>query len=273
MLDTVKLYFSYYFNAQTKYKIHSPFVYDFFMSISDMDKEFYCFKEIEKLRSKLLATQDEIVFEEMGAGSKVFDSNSKRRKIRDIATTSLSSKNECKTLFNIVNALKPTKILELGTSLGISTAYLASARPSATILTIEGNKSVLDIAYQIWGEMQLQNVTAFNGKFEDLLPAIMNKHTDIDMVYIDGNHAYEATLNYYKNALPIIENNKGCMIFDDIHWTKDMQNAWQFIIKDPRVTLSLELFDLGIVFFNPIAPKQHFTLIEYWKKPWQIGLF
>jgi predicted O-methyltransferase YrrM len=238
-----------------------------------MEKEFYCFQEIEKLRRNLLANKEEIFFEEIGAGSKVFDSTIDKRRVCDIAKTSLSSRNECKTIFNIVKTLKPKKILELGTSLGLATTYMACARPSATILTIEGNKSVLDIAYQFWGEMHLQNVTALNGRFEELLPAIIDNHRDLDMVYIDGNHTYEATINYFNIVAPLMEINKGCIIFDDIHWTKEMYRAWQELIQDSKVTLSIELFDLGIVFFDPIAPKQHFTLIDYWKKPWQIGLF
>ena len=243
------------------------------MSISDMDKEYYCFQEIEKLRRKLIENKEEITFKEMGAGSKVFDSKINIRRVCDIAKTSLSSRNECRTIFNIVNTLKPNNILELGTSLGLATTYMACAKPSAHILTVEGNKGVLEIAYQIWGEMQLQNVTALNGKFEDLLPAIVDAHHDLDMIYIDGNHTYEATINYFKMSAPLIAKNKGCIIFDDIHWSEEMYFAWQEILQDYRVTLSIELFDLGIVFFNPIAPKQDFALIDFWKKPWQIGLF
>lgn len=151
-------------------------------------------------------------------------------------------------------------ILELGTSLGIGTAYLATASKNAQITTIEGSKEIAQKAKSNFNSMDLQNVHQVIGNFDDILPDVLKNITAIDLVFIDGNHRKEATLDYFEKIMPFVHEDS-ILIFDDIHWSKGMHEAWLAISNDKRVVLSIDVFQFGLVFFLPsIKEKQHFVL-------------
>ena len=239
--------------------VHSPFVYDLLTNVIYVQADYYPFKNIEKLREQLLDSDKEIVFTDLGAGKKKDDSATSTKKIKTIAQRSAKSAKYGQLLFRLVNHFQPSQVLELGTSLGISTAYLASANKQANIITIEGSKAVADIARQNFKQLQLQNIEQVIGNFDDVLPTIINDLKRIDFVFIDGNHCKTATINYFNTCLKKAHSN-AVLVFDDIYWSDEMMEAWDEIKKNNQVTVSIDLFFMGLVFFKEGQAKQHFVI-------------
>lgn len=269
-MDAIILYLKYYFKADTIYNIHSPFVYDFIVNILDHSKPYYAFDKLEYQRKMLLSNDNYIDVVDLGAGSKT-DMGSKR-KISQIASTALGSKKKCKILFHLVDSYNANHILELGSCLGLSSLYMHYARKKAIIDTIEGSPQIAKIARKLHKANGASTINVHEGEFDQVFENLLTKDTQYDLIYIDGNHTYEATRSYYKKLSSLVPSS-GCIVFDDINWSKGMRQAWEEIIEDPKITLSIDLYDMGIVFFNPGLKKQNFTIIEYYNKPWKIGLF
>ena len=80
-----------------------------------------------------------------------------------------------------------------------------------------------------------------------------------DLVYIDGNHDREKTLYYFQDLKRKIDNDT-LFIFDDIHWSRSMHQAWTEILASDMVTVSLDTFQWGLVFFRNEQPRQHFKI-------------
>lgn len=151
-------------------------------------------------------------------------------------------------------------ILELGTSLGITTAYLASADPEATVITMEGADAVADIAQRNFNEVGLKNIEIVRGNFDETLRGVLQKMPAIDLAFIDGNHQQEPTERYFEQLLPHIHNNT-LLIFDDIHWSSGMEAAWKNIIAQESVVCDIDLFYIGIVSFRKeFKEKQAFSI-------------
>lgn len=253
-------YLKYYITASNGkgHGVHSPFVFDFITKVLNDDRYFYAYESIENLRQLLLADERQLIIEDFGAGSRVKKTN--LRSVKDIAGSSLKPKKFGQLLFRIVNQYSPTTILELGTSLGVTTAYLASAKPASVVVTMEGSKAVAQVAKNNFCNLNLSNIQLVEGNFDETLPATVKKAGKVDLAFIDGNHRYEPTIRYYRQLLPAVHEHS-VLIFDDIHWSKEMEQAWDEITKDPAVMLSIDLFFIGLVFFRKEQKvKQHFTI-------------
>jgi predicted O-methyltransferase YrrM len=237
--------------------IHSPFVYQLNEQVFQEKTPYYAFEEIESIRAKLLLTTKSIAVKDLGAGSKT--NRKADRKINEIAKTALKSPAKAQLLFRLAHYLKPVTILELGTSLGITTAYLAKALPSSSISTIEGAEEVAKVARINFDKLQLKNIQLIVDNFDDALQQELQKTGKAEFVFFDGNHRKEPTINYFEQCLTYAEENS-VFIFDDIYWSAEMKEAWQEIKKNPRVSLSIDLFDLGLVFFKKGQAKEHFTV-------------
>lgn len=255
-----KSYFLYYIKAQNGkgHGVHSPFVFDFIIYVLNDKKEYECYGEIESLRKQLLRDNSIIKVEDFGAGSAVIPF--KKRKINDIARSSLKNEKFAKLLYRIVNYYKPQSIIELGTSLGITSCYLACANKNADVVTFEGSKEIAKIATQIFKKANFENIKLIEGNFDITFKETLAKLKTVDLAFIDGNHRRDATINYFicliKKSSP-----KSIFIFDDIHWSSGMEEAWKEIQDNEAVTLTIDLFFIGIVFFNPdFKVKQHFTI-------------
>ena len=233
----------------------------------DVAKVYHAFTSIENERKKLLVNRDKINFIDLGAGN-----NSGERTISEIARGSLSSIRQSRLLFNLVAYYRPVNIVELGTSLGISTMYLASVNSKTKVFTIEGNPSSAMVARNLFKKYGLNNIVPIEGNFDDKLPELLSQLKNIGLAYIDGNHTEEATLNYF-NALTNKIDERSILVFDDIYWSKGMAEAWRKIKQDKRVTLTIDLYDIGIVFFDTQLSKEDMVLIQYWKKPWKLGFW
>jgi predicted O-methyltransferase YrrM len=255
-----KKYFNYYFKAQNGkgHGVHSPFVFDFIIHVLNDQKKYDCYSKIESLREELLKNSTVIEVEDFGAGSAVIPL--KKRRIKDIANSSLKKKKFAQLLFRIAKYYHSKNIVELGTSFGISTCYLASADDNSKVLTLEGSHNIARIALNNFKEIALNNIELIEGDFGKTLPVTIDKIENIDLLFVDGNHRKKATLEYFHFFLK--KSNAGSIfIFDDIHWSQEMEEAWKLIQQHDSVTLTIDLFFIGLVFFSKdFKVKQHFSI-------------
>ena len=247
-------YIAYRKKAKNEFKIHSPFMYDLYTHVIK-DKTFYAdYETIENIRRGFLHSEQRINVSDLGAGQQ-----SGEKRISRIAKNALKSPKNARLIYRLIRRFQYQNILELGTSLGITTSYMAHANPDARVVSIEGCPETAKTAKQGWNAQQLTNVSVEIGNFSDVLPNLLEKMPRLDLVFFDGNHQKQPTLDYFQSVLPHLHENS-LLIFDDIHWSKEMEEAWETIIADPRVYVSLDLFQMGIVFVNPRYEKQHYVL-------------
>jgi predicted O-methyltransferase YrrM len=253
-------YLQYYFTASNGkgHGMHSPFVFEFITKILN-DKTIYPeYKKVEALRNQLLNNNSVLEVEDFGAGS-VIDKKNKRN-ISSIAKNAAKPKKFGQLFFRMVKYYQPKTILELGTSLGITTSYLSLAKPDARLITMEGSKEVAGVAKRNLRNLEIGNVEVIEGNFDIALSSVISQLSSIDFVFIDGNHRKEPTERYFKELLAKINNNS-ILVFDDIHWSTEMESAWETIKKDAAVTCSIDLFFIGIVFFRKeFKEKQDFVI-------------
>lgn len=255
-----KKYLNYYLKAQNGkgHGTHSPFVFDFIIHVLNDKKKYDCFSKIELLRKALLKNDTTIEVEDFGAGSAVIPF--KNRVVKNIAASSLKKKKYAQLLFRIAKYYQSKTIIELGTSFGITSCYLASANRSSKIFTFEGAHNIAKIALQNFEEIQLKNIELTEGNFEKTLSQLDDKVENIDLLFVDGNHRKNATLKYFDFFLNK-SNEHSIFIFDDIHWSVEMEEAWKLIQEQDSVTMTIDLFFIGIVFFsNDFRVKQHFSI-------------
>ena len=253
-------YLSYKFRVKQKYGygIHSPFVFELLKKTIRNFKSFDCYKDIENLRKTAKHSDKLIEVEDFGAGSHVLKSN--KRKIKDIAQYSLTKKKYAKLLFRLVNHFKPKTILEFGTSLGITTIYLAKGNSNAKVITLEGSKEIAEEAKNNFKKINVKNINLITGEFDKTLPKTLLEIKNLDFVFFDGNHTKEATLSYFNQCLPYVLNDT-VFVFDDIHWSKQMEEAWKEIKNHKEITVTIDLFFMGLVFFRKENYcKQNFTI-------------
>jgi len=251
-------YFYYYFTSSTKHQIHSPFVFELLTNVISTRKKFPEFKKINAVRTLLLNSNKEIVRKDKGAGSSV-NSLQKKSVVKNIAKYSAISKKQGEWLFRLVKYFNASNIIELGTSLGISTLYQALANEKAKIISIEGCDETAQTAKENFEKLHIFNIELLNGDFQTQLPVALSQLNQLDFVFFDGNHQKEATLNYVHLCLPFIHNNS-IFVFHDIRWSKKMEESWKEIKQHPLVTVTIDLFFMGLVFFRKEQAKEHFII-------------
>jgi len=253
-------YLHYYVTAANRkgHGIHSPFVFDFVTKVLNDRTEYEDYDRVESLRKKSLKDQTILSIEDHGAGSSL--SGSKERSVSSIARHAVKSKKYAQLLYRIVKYYQSNSIIELGTSLGITTGYLSLAAPGENVSTFEGSTEVASIARQNFKTLELQNVKLTEGNFDYTLPSVLYHLTSVDFAFIDGNHRREPTENYFHWLLEKANSNS-IFIFDDIHWSKGMEKAWEHIQEHPAVRCTIDLFFIRLVLFRPeFKEKQHFTI-------------
>lgn len=250
-------YLIYLLRAKDEHSLHSPFLFELYENVIEPSAEYYKFKEIEAIRSEMLLSDKTIEVIDLGAGSRV--SKSSVRKVSSIAKHAVKQDKFGKLLFRLVNHFKPKTILELGTSLGVTTSYLATTNSQQQVITFEGCPNISAIAEKNFQKLDLKNVKQVLGNFDKTLPIELVNTDKIDFVYIDGNHRKEPTLTYFKQLLEK-SHNETILVFDDIHWSSEMETAWREIKKSSNVSVTIDLFYLGIVFLRKELAKQDFVL-------------
>ena len=248
-------YIKYKSKAHNLHGLHSPFVYSLYENVIGTEQQYYFFVNAEILRNELLQNETKIEKIELGTGNK----KNKKIKISNIAKTVLKSSKEAQLMFKLVNYFQPKNILEIGTSLGLTTSYIAAANTHANVVTLEGCPNTLAVAKSNFEKLRIKNVTTHLGNFDEILPPVLSKMQTLDLVFFDGNHRYEPTMNYFNLSLEK-SNENSVFVFDDIHWSAEMTKAWEEIKNHKDVTVSIDLYSVGIVFFRTQQAKQHFIL-------------
>lgn len=249
-------YLKFLIKSKNHHGIHSPFVFNFVTKAVYKKLNPENIISIDKYRKHLLKNHTEIKITDYGAGSKIFKSNS--RKISQIAKHAGISLKRSKLLYKTVQYFKPTSILEIGTSLGIATSTMAMSAPNAKIVTLEGCDETSKVARKLFEKYAYKNIHLYTGDFKDTLPKVL-KDNSYDLIYFDGNHTKKATLEYFKQSLQSIHNNS-VLIFDDIHWSQGMEEAWDEIKNHELVKVTIDTFQWGFVFFRKEQEKEHFII-------------
>jgi predicted O-methyltransferase YrrM len=256
-LHLVYNYLIYSSKCVNEHGVHSPFVFDLLIHTIYNRTDFYTYKKIEKLRAELLESEQTVNCIDLGAGSLI--QNKRSRSVKELVVSAAKPAKFSQLLFRLIDHFQPNTVLELGTSLGISTSYMASANSKTKIITIEGCEEIAAIAKKNFNQFQLKNIEQHIGNFDDVLPGILSKLDKLDFAFFDGNHRKEATLNYFEQCSEKAHDNS-VFVFDDIYWSAEMKEAWQEIKNNERVTVTLDLFFMGIVFFRKEQVKQHFVI-------------
>ena len=252
-------YLYYRLRAGDEHSIHSPFVYKLYSEIIRSKASYEIFEGIETVRRELLQSQKSIRVLDLGAGSR--RQKGSQRKVSDITRHAEKSARFGQLLFRLVQYFQPSVIFDLGTSFGLTTLYLAAAAPKSRIFTFEGCPETIRLARQNFDRMGFGHIQPVEGNLDVTLSRTLNDEnlTYVDFAFFDANHRYQPTVNYFETLLSRA-HEQSVFIFDDIHWSEEMEEAWTYIRNHPRVMLTIDLFQVGIVFFRANQPKQHFVL-------------
>lgn len=255
----IKPYLKFLYNSKNEHGVHSPFVFDLVTKCFYDKTKYPEYSILKYYRKSLTENKNFIEVTDFGAGSRVFKSN--RRQISKIAKTAGISPKRAELLFRITKYFQPETILEIGTSLGLATSALSLGNVNAKITTLEGCSNTLAVAKQQFqtSNFKSEDIEFINTEFSSYLRNSKLTTPNYQLIYFDGNHSKQATLNYFELLLPTI-TNETVWIFDDIHWSLEMEEAWETIKNHPKVTVTIDTFQWGIVFFRTEQEKEHFTI-------------
>ncbi len=256
MLYQIRTYLKFLWNSKNEHGVHSPFVYDLVTQCFYDKKAKPEYAVLKKYRKSLLQNKNTIEVTDFGAGSRVFKSNT--RIVSQIAKTAGISPKRSELLLRMVQYFQPEQVLEIGTSLGLATSALSLGNPKATITSLEGCPNTMSIANIQLQLQNLKNIALVTTEFSTYLKTATG-NGNWKLIYFDGNHSKAATLNYFELLVPTISNDS-VWIFDDIHWSTDMEAAWETIKNHPRVTVTIDTFQWGLVFFRTEQEKEHFVI-------------
>ena len=257
MLHTLKSYLNFLLKSKNEHGVHSPFVFDLVTKCFYDKKIKPEYSILKRYRKSLLKNYNTIEVTDFGAGSKVFKSNT--RAINQIAGNAGISKKGAQLLFRITNYFQPESILEIGTSLGLATSALSLGNPNAIITTLEGCPTTLAIAKKQFEKFNFKNINPIETEFQSYLKNFQHPASNFQLIYFDGNHSKQATLAYFELLLPTV-TKESVWIFDDIQWSPEMVEAWGIIKIHPKVTVTVDTFQWGLVFFRQEQPKEHFVI-------------
>ncbi|MDQ2656407.1 MAG: class I SAM-dependent methyltransferase [Bacteroidota bacterium] len=254
LLFRLKSYLSYWLEAVDEHSLHSPFFFDLYTTQIKSPPTQKRFVEIESLRRKLLNDHRMIAVRDLGSGGQ----QNPDKRISDIARTSLSSSKYSAVFSALTTYFDSSLIIELGTSFGINTLYLA-AKPDAVVTTFEGAPAVADIAALTFEFASASNIKLVVGNIDRTLPSFLQGVRRVDFAFVDANHRYEPTLQYCEWLMKKV-HEKSVIVLDDIHHSPEMDKAWRTLKAHRLVYASADLFRCGILFFDPSLNKQHVIL-------------
>ncbi|MCK9451921.1 MAG: class I SAM-dependent methyltransferase [Bacteroidales bacterium] len=255
----IKQYISYFFKAKGLHSLHSPFVFDLAKNVLNDHQKYPEYELLLKQRKRLLNNRNLIETVDFGtkAGNKEFATY--RERVQKLTKQRSHSVRCNQLLFRISRFYRPQFVLEFGTATGLGTAALAIGNPDAKVITLEGCASIAHIASGSFERLDITNIEIVIGNFNTVLSDVINRFPKLDMVFFDGNHQKIPTLNYFHHCLTK-SHDESVFVFDDIHWSDDMNEAWNEIQQHEAVTVTIDLFQFGLVFFNKGLSKQHFVL-------------
>lgn len=260
MIGLIRLligYIIYWFSSVGRHGLQSTFLYNLNEAVWRFDKKSHSQNRIEEYREACLKNNSIIAVKDFGAG--VNGQTKKELTIASIAKNAAKPPKYARMLFRLMEYLKPEDVIELGTSLGISSLYIASGNPKMKLTTLEGCDTTAAFTRKQFEQFSDLSIKVITGNFDDTLAACLQSKQKVDAVYIDGNHRLVPTIKYFEMCLPYL-HDESFIIFDDINWSQEMKQAWKEIIKHPSVRISIDLYMMGIVFFNPGFSKEDFKI-------------
>ena len=261
--------------------VHSPYLFEWVRMVMMDKNSFYIWGEIERCREKMLRDERELEFVDYGSGKlkgengKLKGANGERRRVCDIARRSLAKRKYAQMLSRLVNWLgashclengsgtayslefRGLTIVELGTSLGVTTAYMAAMDSRNRVVTFEGCEAVANMARENWKALNINNIECRVGKID--AEQLTRDIEHLDVAFIDANHTYVSTCEYF-DVLAGKVREKSVIVVDDIHYSEEMEKAWKAICADERVTSTIDLYQMGLVFFDKHYWKRHYTM-------------
>ncbi len=251
-------YLRYWFFAKHKkgHGIHSPFIYKLIINVLNNKSNDETLNKVFDVYNKLRKSKGVLEFDEIGAGTNY--KKSKKITIGKIVKRSSINRKYGKLIYNLIKYFNPTEILELGTSVGISGAYIAQAAPRSNFKSIEGIEEKIIIAKETASGFK-HHTEFIHGNFDNTLDSVLEKYDKLDLVFFDGNHKKQSTINYFNSCLEKI-HNETIFIFDDIHWSDEMEEAWAEIKNHPKVNVSVDIFRMGLIFFRKELSYQHYVI-------------
>jgi predicted O-methyltransferase YrrM len=251
-----KTYFTYWLDQVAEHSLHSPFLFDFYTRVLHAKSDQAIFQHIEQQRKEYLHNTTLLTIQDPGAGSTNLKTSSRR--VCDIARTSLSSSKYSSLYTRIIQQFKCKSIVELGTSLGINTLYLAIS-PESSVTTLEGASPIANIAQDTFRNLHAKNIRLVEGNINTTLYTYLDRCTSLDFAFLDANHRYEPTLKYFDAIVQKI-HTRSVVVLDDIHYSPEMEKAWNHVRKHALVYASIDLYRCGLLFFDPSLNKQHVVL-------------
>lgn len=254
-------FFNYLIKRKSIQYIHSPFLFSLMQYVFDDSKKNRppVFYDIENHRKTLTTNKKTIVFNDYGTGGD--KKKEKNIAIKKIAIKSLKQAKYARFLYRLVKHIKPLNVVELGTSLGITTVYLSlGVEGKGQICTVEADKNIQVIAKENWEKILGENkIKSYLFDGNEKWPMLCNNLEKIDFLFIDANHRKEAMIRYLLQAMPYL-HKKSVVVFDDINWSYETLEAWTLIKERKEVSLSFDIYQMGILFFDDSLSKEDYTL-------------
>jgi len=258
-LRLIWTYLIYFFKSKTRYKIHSPFVYELVTNVLRDKTKYADFEDLREVTKRQAEREDLIETVDFGAGSGDYGYTTSMVPKGKIVKQRTSGNKQLTLLYKLSKYLKPDIILEFGTAAGVSAAYMKKGNPSAKLVTLEGCASLADFAESTFQKLHIKGIEVISGNFDVTLNEVLHRLKKLDMVFFDGNHRKAPTLRYFETCLKLADENS-VFVFDDIHWSSGMEEAWEAIKANPEVSITIDLFWLGLVFFKKGIAKQDFII-------------
>lgn len=274
---SLKQYLKFLARSKNQYGVHSPFVFKLVTQCFYDSVYYQDYDRLWQFRRELAQSKASIEVTDLGSGSRVGQLNKTSKKVHSMLRHAGASKKRQRLLYRLGAYFKPTQILELGTHLGMGTTALCLGAKPNRLITVEGCPETAQFTqnnFEVWGSNnpELNAIELINNNFEDFLKALhqdLNTLQDLksarssqntfDLIYLDGHHDGPATLRYFESLKKYTHDNT-ILIIDDIHWSIGMSAAWQQIISDPKVSVSIDIFFCGFLFFHPTQAKEDFVI-------------
>ncbi len=251
----VLAYLKFLFSSTNQHGVHSPFIYNFVTKCLYDKTQYEAYSKLKAYRKTLHSSKTMLQVTDLGQGSKIL--NNYQRKVSKMIQTSSSTKKETRILFRLSKYFNFNTVLELGTSLGMGTYSLSLVNKAARITTIEGCPNTSDFAKSKFEDRDVQNTSFIKGDFTAIIPTL--EEEKFDMIFFDGHHNKAATIQYFESLLSKA-HNETIFVFDDIYWSKGMTEAWEYIKNHNSVTVTVDCFHLGFVFFRKEQAKENFKI-------------